>query len=352
MNIDGKKIWQQAAGDTDRNYSELCLNWDVILNGPAYAGAWPECKAVLKDDGWSSKKITDLRRFCEDIQDGDIIILRLGTTDILGVGEVVGSYEWMDEFGDVDGWDLQHVRRVRWLWKYQEKPKSFPVYTLKQGDTTQPINSDIINKWLTNLNIPKENYSKELTIIPKSKNQKEITFEEISEYLYDKGISSNSIENLLKEIDELVRIAKWYKKFRQFGKPSEFETVAYLVIPILRALGWTPQKMAVEWNNVDVALFNQLPRNDSNLTVVVEAKKMDNSCLSAFSQAEQYAKGKTTCERLIVSDGLRYGVYFKEKGQFILKAYMNLTNLREEYPIYNCSGVKDALLFITPEYKE
>ncbi|MCB0753091.1 MAG: hypothetical protein KDC52_16580, partial [Ignavibacteriae bacterium] len=101
MTIDGKKIWQQAAGDKDRNYSELCLKWDVILNGPAYAGAWPECKSILKDNGWSSKKITDLRRFCEDIQDGDIIVLRLGTTDVLGVGEVVGGYGWLDEFGDV-----------------------------------------------------------------------------------------------------------------------------------------------------------------------------------------------------------------------------------------------------------
>jgi len=31
---------------------------------------------------------------------------------------------------------------------------------------------------------------------------------------------------------------------------------------------------------------------------------------------------------------------------------MNLTNLRDDYPIYACSGVKDALLFMTPEYKE
>lgn len=328
------------------------MDWDVILNGPGTPGSWGTNKNAYKSGDLSSKKITDLKRFCEDIHVGDLILLRLGTTDILGVGEIVGEYQWMDEFGDVDGWDLQHVRRVRWLWKDLEKPKVFSVFTLKYGDTTQPINSETINKWLINLNIPKENYSKELATIPKSGNQKEITFEEISEYLYDKGISSNSIENLLKEIDELVRIAKWYKKSRKSGKPSEAETVAYLVIPILRALGWTPQKMAVEWNNVDVALFSQLPRNDSNLTVVVEAKKMDNSCLSAFLQAEQYAQRRTSCDRLIVSDGLRYGVYFKEGNKFNLKAYMNLTNLREDYSIYKCSGVKDALLFMTPEYKK
>lgn len=351
MKIEGKKIWQQAAGDKDRNYVELCLKWDVILNGPAYPGPWPECVSTLKDDKWSTKKITDLKRFCEDMKDGDIVVLRLGTTDILGVGVVVGEYEWIDEFGDIDGWDLQHVRRVKWLWRNIEKPKIFEVYTLKQGDTTQPLNSKKVENWLEGLEIPKENYQRGLIEIPRLLKKSEITLDEISEYLYDKGISSNSIENLLREIDELIRIAKWYKKFSQYGKPSEFETVAYLVIPLLRALGWTPQKMAVEWNNVDVALFNQLPRDDQNLTVVVEAKKIDNSCLSAFSQAEQYAKGKTVCERLIVTDGLRYGVYFKEKEQFNLKAYMNLTLLKSDYPVYNCAGVRDALLFMTPEYK-
>lgn len=30
MNI-GKQVWQVAAGDTDRNYVDLCLEWDVIL---------------------------------------------------------------------------------------------------------------------------------------------------------------------------------------------------------------------------------------------------------------------------------------------------------------------------------
>ena len=83
----------------------------------------------------------------------------------------------------------------------------------------------------------------------------------------------------------------------------------------------------------------------------MKQKKIDNSCLSALSQAEQYTKGRKSCERLIVSDGLRYGVNFKEKNRFELKANMNLTNLREDYSIYNCPGIKDALLYMTLEYK-
>ncbi len=86
--------------------------------------------------------------------------------------------------------------------------------------------------------------------------------------------------------------------------------------------------------------------------IVVEAKKMSASCLSAVSQAEAYAKGKIVCHRLIVTDGLRYGVHVREgKGIFRLCAYMNLTDLRRAYPIYQCGGAKEALLTMAPEWK-
>ncbi len=50
---------------------------------------------------------------------------------------------------------------------------------------------------------------------------------------------------------------------------------------------------------------------DSQLRAVVEAKKLDLSCLTAKSQAEIYAKGMPDCHRLIVTDGVRYGVYIR-----------------------------------------
>ena len=347
MNINNKVIWQQAAGDTDRDYSDLCLKWDVILNGPGYAGKWPECKLPLKKNHWSARKISDLRRFCEDVKEGDLIVLRLGTTDILGVGEVVGQYQWLEEFGDVDGWDLQHVRRVRWFWKGLNKPKKFPAYSLKLGDTTQKLDSKDVSEWIKSLDIPKETFGRNIVELPSCKHKSPITYEEISEYLFDQGVASNSIEHLLREIDELIRIAKWYKKFQN---PSERETIAYLVVPLLRALGWTPQKMAIEWSNVDLALFDRLPRSDGSLSVVVEAKKKDKSCLTAQSQAQSYAQGKQGCRRLVVTDGLRYGIYIRNEGVFSLYAYMNLTNLKDEYPIYGCYGVKEALRAMTPEW--
>jgi len=342
--VSEETIWQHAAGDKNRNYADICLKWGVILNGPGYAGPLPGCKDRLLRDGWTSKKVTDLLRFSEEMKEGDFVVLRLGTTDILGVGVIVGDYQWLEEFSDIDGWNLHHVRRVRWFWKGLESPKTFDTYTLKLGDTTQRLDSPEVKKWIESL--AKNKADGALATLPKSDKQN-VEFEGISEYLFDKGVSSNSIEMLIREIDELIRIAKWYSKYE---KPSESETVTYLVVPLLRALGWTPQKMAVEWHNVDVALFSQLPRVDNNLSIVVEAKKKGDSCLSAKSQAQSYAKGKVNCERLIVSDGLRYGVYLKEGDEFILYAYFNLTALKNDYPIYGCHGVKEALQAMTPEW--
>lgn len=348
MNIQGKKIWQQAAGDTDRNYSDVCIKWDVILNGPGYAGAYPSCNSILKHDGSSKKKMTDIRRFAEKMKDGDIVVLRLGTSSILAVGIIVGDYQWSNIFADIDGWDLQHYRRVRWLWKTNGQARVFGTYALKQGDTTQEMTSDEVKRWLEGLSFPDTDMDRPLVKLPDFE-PKQVTYEEIAEYLFKDGVSSNSIETLIKEFDELIRIAKWYKGIRA---PSESETVAYLVVPILRALGWTPQKMAIEWRNVDLALFDQLPRDDNNLAVVVEAKKKGNACLTAKSQAQGYAQGKDNCKRLIVTDGLRYGTYLKVNNEYKLYAYFNLLHLTDEHPIYECKGVKEALRIMTPEWRK
>lgn len=210
MDIQNKKIWQQACGDTDRDYSEVCLNWDVILNGPGYAGPYPSCDKILEKDGWTSKKRTDIKRFANQMRDGDIVVLRLGTTDILGVGVIVGNYEWSDIFSDIDGWDLQHIRRVRWLLHLNEQPRRFNIYSLKRGDTTQELTSDEVKRWLLELEFTDEELNRSLKELPPN-NIKQVSHEEIAEYLYAQGVSSNSIETLIKEFDELRRIAKWYK---------------------------------------------------------------------------------------------------------------------------------------------
>ena len=325
----------------------------MILNGPGYAGPWPFCKETLVGDKSStSRKISDLNRFSETMQAGDIVVLRVGTATVCGVDLVVGPYEWHDEFGDVDGWDLQHVRRVRWVWKSdRNSPPMFETYDLKFGDTTQILNDGRVKEWLKTLPIEDAILERPLAELPSIKATKDTELTQIAEFLFDNGVASASISTLLSEIGELSRIAKWYK--REDAQPSEHETVTYLVVPLLRALGWTPQRMAIEWHYVDIALFERLPRTNESLRAVVEAKKMNKSCLNAISQAEAYSREKPACHRLIVTDGLRYGVHVRstDKEPFRLYAYLNLTRLRQDYPVYRCEGAQEALLAMAPEWR-
>ena len=346
MDINDRTIWQQAAGDTYRDYADRCLEWDVILNGPGRYGPWPKCESFLTQHGVSKRKISDLRRFCEQMKDGDIVVLRRGSDTVIAVGQIVGRYEFNEEFNDVDGWDIAHVRRVRWIWQSYVQPKRFTRYTLKWGDTTQVLNASEVISWLETLDVTDSGQDCTPMELPGSSSAN-VTIHDISEYLFGKGVASASISNLMNEIGEFVRIANWYNREEQ--KPSEHETVNYLVVPLLRALGWTPQMMAIEWNRIDVALFSSLPRENGSLSAVVEAKKMNSSCRTGLFQAKNYAMESEPCKRLIVTDGLRYGVFVRN-GEFSTKpdAYMNLTRLRRDYPLYRCKGAQDALLAMAP----
>jgi len=343
-------FWQHSGGDGDRIYCDICFNYEVILNGPGNAGKLNDTtKKKMLDDGIKQRKITDLLRFCFEMKDGDIVILRIGTTKIYGIGTIIGNYEFNNIFSDVDGWNIQHCRRIYWIWKAESnvKPKIFPVNTLKRGDTTQRLTSKMVLNWISSLDLE---INKKISVAALPLENKKInSVEDIASYLFEKGLEGNLIKTIVDVLVDLCIIAKWYTATPTHA-PSEFETKAYLIIPLLRALGWTPQKMAIEWNKVDIALFDKLPREDRNLIAVVEAKRKGNSCLTAFSQAEKYSKDKPHCNRLIVTDGIRYGIFKKENNQFKLHAYMNLTEFKEKYEIYKCVGIKEALWSMTPDW--
>ena len=354
-------IWQVAAGDTNHSYCDVCLEWDVICFGPGSSGPWPGCEAKLREDRWSTRKIGQIRRFHEEIKDGDFVVLRLGTSHVYGVGQVVGDCSWNDHFGDIDGWDLQFVRRVRWLWDYRchdRKPKRFETYAMKLGDTVQKLSEESpVRAWIDDLEVAQCKLERNIVALPQC-GQESLTRVEISEvanHLFDKGVAASSINALTEDMSELQRIASWY--YRSGNKPSEHETVAYLVVPLLRALGWTPQRMAVEWNHMDLALFSRLPREDKNLAVVVEVKRHDNACLPAKPQAQNYAeeegKERDECQRLIVTDGIRYGVYVRsDDGTFpdTPGAYLNINRMMDHYCILSCGGAAQALELIAADW--
>jgi hypothetical protein len=243
---------------------------------------------------------------------------------------------------------LNHVRRVRWLWKTTPgSPHRFPTYTLNLGDTTQPLTAQIVKDWISGLSLPNIPRTSPLATLPQA--GPALTIEAIGNSLFDYGIGSSSVSSVVHQIEDLNRLARWYRQF-DVG-PSERETISHLTVPLFHALGWTPQRMSVEWNRVDIALFDTLPRRDANLSVIVEAKRMDESCFKAVSQARDYAllEGREACRRLVVTDGVRYAVYRRLEGAFQATpdSYLNLAEPRKTYPILGCDGGDRAMLLMS-----
>ena len=70
--------------------------------------------------------------------------------------------------------------------------------------------------------------------------------------------------------------------------------------------GWAEQKIKIEWNNIDVTLFDAPYSKQSNPLLIIESKRLWAGLQYAPEQAMSYAQNYPTCKQLIVSDGIRY----------------------------------------------
>ena len=91
-----------------RSYTETFLKYGVALLGPGWAGLWtPESKDGEFEGSY-------IRRFASEAKVGDVFVLRNGTRTIIAMGLVASAYSFEHAFDDVNGWELQHARRMRW----------------------------------------------------------------------------------------------------------------------------------------------------------------------------------------------------------------------------------------------
>jgi hypothetical protein len=355
------QCWQIAAGDNNRNYADLCLRHGSIMVGPGYAGPWgdPKSKVQLKSDGWSAKKIANIDLFCTSIQMNDLIVMRIGRSEVHGVGYVRSPYQYSELFADVDGWDLNHCYRVEWVWNKPEGKPAIFQDALQFGDTTQKLSrtakTEELFKWMESLPAPKNAPLAELKLAGAK-----ITEIEISRKLFHYGIGSRSLSSLEDGIRDLCSLAQWYMAYQV--KPSERETVAHLVIPLLLALGWTPQRIALEFHQAtvgraDVALYGNGDRKNYLPIAIIEAKKFEDACLTAEKQVRTYAENIPDVRRLVVTDGIRYGIFvcdiMSNKFPSEPNAYLNLVDLRDDYPVYGaCKGADEGMLYLSADWNE
>jgi hypothetical protein len=141
-----------------------------------------------------------------------------------------------------------------------------------------------------------------------------------------------SMDPVLREIPEDLRdiigslqdLQALYEDPHTLGcEPLEAEMVCHCVVPFLLALGWHRFHIAVEWNHIDVAVFDTLPREAKNCRFVIEAKNFGEGIEGASAQAKSYMDRLGIACDLIVTDGIRYKLYDPENLDDAV-AYANL----------------------------
>lgn len=299
-------IWQVSGGPAGRSYADHLIRHGVVLVGSGDAGPW--------HSGRSDQEFDDatVRWFATELRTNDVLLLRTGLTTIRAIGVVVSEYQYLPQFDDVNGLDLQHGRRVRW----RELPAShdfgervFGAPPLRLSRVSDPTVTEYARRFMCS---PPTGWQEgALPPLPEE---------------------TEELDTPPPELREIVALAsdlsKVYQNESAFGAPPlEDEMVAHYVVPFLRALGWCPEKISVKWQNVDLCVFNRLPRCAEHCRYLIEVKRPGVGPEGALEQATGYASALGIPCDVVVTDGIRYRMYDGGRN-YAHAAYANLARLK------------------------
>ena len=305
-------VWQIAGGPSERSYAAVFLRYGVGLIGSGDSGAWtPDRGDEEFGDGQGSVG-GFVRRFATELNVGDVVLLRTGLSRIRAVGLVASNYIYLNQFDDVNGWDLQHARRIRWC----ELPADYDFGNSVFGASPPRFSraaSDAVIDYARRFILSPPTFWQEapLPALP----AEEPLLDEIPE----------ALQGVIAEVQDLHALM-WDRE--RFGDhPTEDELVAHFVVPLLRALGWPPERIAIKWRYIDVTLFGALPRIPVNCQLVLEAKRLGAGVEGALDQAKGYVQTLGVPLDVVVTDGVRYRMYGYALG-YAPVAYANLVRLK------------------------
>ncbi len=345
------QVWQLGAGEANRFYDDIFVEHDVMFMGPGRFDAFEMSKYLAS--GWSKAAVHSLDRFCNQVRAGDIVVARRGLRAV-AIGVVANEdYEHNEAFGDMFGWDLHHTRRVIWQDQLSDEIREMqevqPLFaSRKQIPTFTRLNDQPILEVIRGL-IQKVG-PRDLRPLP-SQNSSLLEIEEIGQKLFSKGLANDAVDKVVLAITRQRRLLTWYNSpGHSGGRPTEHEVVAHMVLPILLALGWSEQLLAIEWNKIDLAIFDRTPTNKETCALVCEAKTAGHGLQGAVEQAKRYVKNLqlTNCEKILVTEGGRFYLYEQSGGDWGLIGYLNVEQVREKYAFPRGTGGIDTLVALTP----
>ena len=344
--------WQVAAGEGARDYSSVFLQFGIMLIGAGNPGSYFDNKAYYTGHhDWRAQVV----RFAEHVAEGDKVILKRPyhrQWQIRAVGHITGNYEYVEQFDDVEGWDLQHCRRVEWVCppKVQDQPEKREmvlVQGLSMGTFKRVCKREAIEKAER---ILEEGEKQEPKEIPPS--AKKVSDEELVESLIGKGLRPADAETVIQAIWRVRRLARWYARYGR--ELSEHEIRTFLIVPIMLALGWSEQRIKIEWKNTDMSFFHEVYKRAEKPSMILESKRAWEGLHYAEWQLMKFARQFPECTQLVASDGIRYQLYVKHGSDWNLKkdfkAYANLLNLKDRHPyLEHIGGAPDLFVSLMPK---
>ena len=184
---------------------------------------------------------------------------------------------------------------------------------------------------------------------------KPLGMDELGEELFAKGIPNEAVDKVLVAIQRRRRMGKWYlQSGTEVKRPTEHEIVAHMILPLLLALGWSEQLLAVEWQRIDLAGFWGTPTTEEKCVLVCEAKGLGHGLQNVLEQAVKYVEDNelTECRKIMLTDGLR--IYLYERGRRGWKrtrtpsGYLNVDKIRTNHIAPDNTSAIDTLVALTP----
>ena len=300
-------VWQVSAGPSDRSYADQLVDFGVALIGPGDTGPWRSDRADEEFEGGF------VRRFAAELGVGDVLLLRTGLSTLRAVGLVASDYQYLPQFDDVNGWDLQHARRVRWC--PLPEPYDFGGHVFGANPTrlSRVQSVDVVEYADRFVRSPPTDWQGcALPGLPAEEPTLKAPPPELRE--------------LIAQVHDLSAL---YWDTDAFGeRPMEDELVAHYVVPFLHALGWPVERIAVKWRRIDVSVFSELPRIPENCHYLIEAKRLGAGVEGALEQAKGYVSQLGIPCDVVVTDGIRYRMY-GANANFAPVAYANLSRLKQ-----------------------
>jgi hypothetical protein len=354
-------VWQIAAGDAGRDWSWLSRKHDLMFQGPGRFGPYEPAvyRKVIDCGASSASKIGAIAALACEVQPDDIVLLRRGHR-VVAIGLVPGleeeGYVHDEAFDDVYGWDLCHTRRVIWQEELDEDLEAIqaggPLFGARnQIPTVTRVNDrdilDPIQPLITRC-VQRPLKPRPEPVPPP------LALDELGQALFAKGLANRAVEQALTAIERQRRLLRWYAEFGRVSKrPSEHEVVAHVVLPLLLALGWSDQLLAVEWHKVDLAGFWKTPTTRKHCALVCEAKGLRHGLRGTVKQAMAYVENLllTQCRKILLTQGGRFCLHRRmDDGAWEDEpsGYINVEKIRTNHLAPPNTDAVETLMALTP----